>query len=375
MKLFEYQAKELFANIGIPVPIGMLIDGPSEISRVMGKIPFPWALKSQTRTGGRGKAGLIRFAQDEEQARSEAVSLFGSKYNASKILVEEKLEIKKELYLSITVDAWTASPLIMACSEGGTEIEELTRRDPGRIIMERVDMSRGLSGSQAGKVMKRLGLDEDLARSGAEILSKLYRLFREYDAELVEINPLVITSGNELVAADAKLNIDDNSLFRQKDFPRSREHFDHDLEFEAHQRGVIYIHLDGDIGIMSAGAGLTMTVLDLVNHYGGKAATFLEFGGAAYERAREAMKITLANPSVKVILITTFGLIARADVIAEGIVKAMEEFRPEIPLVAVVRGTGEERAGAILKEAGLTPLSDIEEAVRAAVRLAKEGVA
>jgi len=230
-----------------------------------------------------------------------------------------------------------------------------------------------LAGYQARDVMYRLGLDKGLIRQGTQILKQVYSLFRDHDAELVEINPLVITEQGKIVAADAKFNIDDNAKFRQAFFSRSRDHFDRDLEFEAFSGGLTYIHLEGNIGIMSAGAGLTMAVLDLIAHFGGRAANFLEFGGALYERAREAMKITLSNPSVNVVLITTFGLIARADVIAQGISRAMQEFEPVVPVVAAVRGTGEEKAMEILRDAGLTPYADLEEAVKEAVRLSKEG--
>jgi succinyl-CoA synthetase beta subunit len=199
---------------------------------------------------------------------------------------------------------------------------------------------------------------------------QLYRLFRSCDADLVEINPLVIVGEEAVVAADAKMTIDDNALFRQKRFVKSRDQFDDDLEFEAFQAGLHYIRFDGDIGVMSAGAGLTMTILDLIHHFGGRPANFLEFGGAAYGRAAKAMDIALKNPKVKVILITTFGLIARADVIAQGIAQAIKDLKPKLPIVAAVRGTGEEEAFKILKEVGLEPMRYTEEAVQKAVAIA-----
>lgn len=374
MKLFEYQAKELFKNAGIPVPKGYVISSSDELAGVLEAGSLPCVVKAQVLSGGRGKAGLIRFPRKAEEVGREVDVLFNMSPRIPKILLEETLDIKQEIYLSITIDPELASPLIMACPEGGMDIEEISRRFPEKIIREPVDVWRGLGGYQARDVMYKLGLGKETARSGARILSNIYRLFREYDAELVEVNPLVITKDNEIVAADAKFHIDDNALFRQKLFVRSRDHFDHDIEYHAYKKGLNYIHLDGNIGVMSAGAGLTMTVLDLIVQFGGSAANFLEFGGALYERAREAMKITLSNPSVKVILITTFGLIARADVIAEGISKALKEFEPKIPIVAAVRGTGEEKAMRILRKAGLKPYNDLEEAVKEAVRIAREGV-
>lgn len=374
MKLFEYEAKELFGNAGIPVPRGMVIGSADEVAGALREFPPPWAIKSQVLRGGRGKAGLIRFASTVEEAEREVRALFDLPISIPKLLIEERLDIRREIYLSVTVDPETASPLLIACAEGGMDIEEIDRLYPHMIIREQIDIRRGLGGYQARDVMYGLGLDRQMIRPGIELLSGVYSLFREHDAELVEINPLVITGQGQLVAADAKFNIDDNARFRQRTHTRSRDHFDHELEFEAFSSGLTYIHLDGEIGVMSAGAGLTMTVLDLIDHFGGRAANFLEFGGALYERAREAMKITLSNPSVKVVLITTFGLIARADVIAGGIVRAIKEFEPEVPIVAAVRGTGEEKATEILREAGLTPFSDLEEAVKEAVRISKERI-
>jgi len=374
MKLFEYQAKELFKNAGIPVPKGYVISSSDELGEVLESGSPPWVIKAQVLRGGRGKAGLIRFPTTMEEVGREVEDLFNVAPTIPKILLEEMLDIKQEIYLSITIDPELSSPVIIACPEGGMDIEEISRRFPEKIIREPVDIWRGLGEYQARDVMNKLGLGKETARSGARILSNMYHLFRDYDAELVEVNPLVITEHDGLVAADAKFNIDDNAQYRQGRFKKTRDHFDHDIEFRAFKNGLTYIHLQGDIGVMSAGAGLTMTVLDLIVQFGGSAANFLEFGGALYDRSREAMKITLSNPSVKVILITTFGLIARADVIAEGIIKAIKEFEPDIPIVAAVRGTGEQRAVEILREAGLEPHIDLEEAVKEAVYKARGGV-
>jgi succinyl-CoA synthetase beta subunit len=250
------------------------------------------------------------------------------------------------------------------------EIEEIAKLFPEKIIRERVDIYRGLGNFQARNVMYSLGLQGKQIANGAQVLMQLYRLFRSCDADLAEINPLVITGPETVVAADAKMNIDDNALFRQKRFVKSRDQFDDDLEFEAFQAGLHYIRFDGDIGVMSAGAGLTMTIMDLIHHFGGRPANFLEFGGAAYGRAAKAMDITLKNPKVKVILITTFGLIARADVIAQGIAQAIKELKPKIPIVAAVRGTGEEEAFKILEGLGIEPMRYTEEAVKKAVAIA-----
>jgi succinyl-CoA synthetase beta subunit len=370
MKLYEYQTKELFQQVGIPTPKGKVIGSATELESVKMDFPLPWVIKSQVRKGGRGKAGLIQFASTEEEARNVVQRLFNHPEKISKLLLEERLDIKKEMYLSIIIDPGTASPLIMACTEGGMEIEEIAKLFPEKIIRERVDIYRGLGNFQARNVMYSLGLQGKQIANGAQVLMQLYRLFRSCDADLAEINPLVITGPETVVAADAKMNIDDNALFRQKRFVKSRDQFDDDLEFEAFQAGLHYIRFDGDIGVMSAGAGLTMTIMDLIHHFGGRPANFLEFGGAAYGRAAKAMDITLKNPKVKVILITTFGLIARADVIAQGIAQAITELKPKIPIVAAVRGTGEEEAFKILEGLGLEPMRYTEEAVKKAVAIA-----
>lgn len=370
MKLFEYQTKELFQQVGIPTPKGKVIGSVSELESAKVDLPLPRVIKSQVRKGGRGKAGLIQFASTEEETKEAVHHLFRHPEKISKLLLEERLDIKKEMFLSITIDPKISSPLIMACAEGGMEIEEIANLFPGMIVQERVDIFRGLGNFQARDVMCRLGLQGQQITHGAQILVQLYRLFRSFDAELLEINPLVMTREGTLVAADAKMNIDDNALFRQKRFVKSRDQFDDDLEFEAFQEGLHYIRFDGDIGVMSAGAGLTMTIMDLIKHFGGHPANFLEFGGAAYGRAAKAMDIALKNPKVKVILITTFGLIARADVIAQGIAQAIKELKPKIPIVAAVRGTGEEEAFKILEDIGIESMRDTEEAVKKAVVIA-----
>jgi succinyl-CoA synthetase beta subunit len=219
-----------------------------------------------------------------------------------------------------------------------------------------------------------MGLTGDAAKAGAKIVMALYRIFRDYDAELVEINPLFLTKSGALVAGDAKLMIDDNADFRQKEFQKSRDYFDSETEYEAAMDGIPYLQFDGDIGLMCAGAGLTTTVYDLINYEGGTVANYLEFGGPNYRRAVRAMELCLKNPS-KVLLIVTFGTIARADVMAQGVVEAIEQLKPDRPIVTCIRGTNEDEAVKILEAAGLEPIFDTEEAVRKAVAIAagKEG--
>ncbi|KYH33480.1 ADP-forming succinate--CoA ligase subunit beta [Neomoorella mulderi] len=374
MKLYEYEGKELFKKIGIPVPRGIMVTSAAAAGEAAAQLGTEVVIKSQILQGGRGKAGGIKFAATTGEAREAAAAILGSQLKAetvSKLLVEEKLAIARELYLAITIDAVKASPLIMASAAGGMDIEEVARETPERIVREAVPIFRGLLPFQARRVAYRLGLAGKEASAFTDILLKLYRVFRFYDAELVEINPLVVTDDGKMVAADAKVNIYDGALFRQIDFVKGPERYDNEREYRAARYGLGYVKLEGNIGVLCTGAGLTMTVLDLINYYGGKPANFLEFGGATYKNSYYAMQLVLEDPDVKVILINTFGLVARADVISQGLAQAIKELKPTQPIIASIRGTGEEEAREILrKEVGLEPYANVEEAVRAAVKLA-----
>ncbi|MGI6284369.1 ADP-forming succinate--CoA ligase subunit beta [Neomoorella humiferrea] len=374
MKLYEYEGKELFKKMGIPVPRGMMITSAAAAAEAAAQLGSEVVIKSQILQGGRGKAGGIKFAATPEAAREAAAAILGSQLKAetvSKLLVEEKLAIARELYLAITIDPVKASPLIMASAAGGMDIEEVARETPEKIVRETVPIFRGLMPFQARRIAYRLGLEGKDANNFTDILLKLYRVFRSFDAELAEINPLVVTGDGKMVAADAKVNIYDGALFRQKDFVKGPERYDNEREYRAAQYGLGYVKLDGNIGVLCTGAGLTMTVLDLINYYGGKPANFLEFGGATYKNSYYAMQLVLEDPDVKVILINTFGLVARADVISQGLAQAIKELKPPQPIIASIRGTGEEEAREILrKEVGLEPYANVEEAVRAAVKLA-----
>lgn len=370
MKLFEYQAKELFAEHGIPVPDSTLISCISELNKALEEIGLPCVLKAQVLQGGRGKAGLVKLVRTKEEASAEAERIL--KVTGKKLLVEGAVRFEKEMYLAITVDPVSGSALVMACLEGGVEIEEIARTKPEKIIKEKVDTSWGMMPFQASNVMYSLGLDKNQAAEGSKILLKLYELFVKNDAELVEINPLMILKDGTMIAADGKVNLDDNALFKHSRYSITRDHFKNDLEYEAAQDGIPYIQFDGDIGLMVAGAGLANVVYDLISYYGGTVKNYLEFGGPNYHKAQKCMKMMLDNKP-KCILIATFGTIARADVMAQGIVDAVRELKPDIPIVAVIRGTGEEEAQELLRSVGLNPLDDTEEAVKKAVELAGGG--
>lgn len=366
MKLFEFQAKELFAENGIPVPKGTLISEISELDSALDKIGLPCVVKAQVLQGGRGKAGLVKFVRTKEEAQTEAQRIL--EVTGKKLLVEGAVPYEREMYVSITVDPVSGSALVMACLEGGVEIEEIARTTPEKIIKEKVDTSSGLMPFQADNIMYALGLDKSAAKEGSKILLKLYELFVKYDAELVEINPLMFLADGTMVAADGKFSLDDNSLFKQNRYSVTRDYYKNDFEYEAAQDGIPYIQFDGDIGMMVAGAGLANVVFDLIHYYGGTVANYLEFGGPNYHKAHKCMKMMLeAKP--KCILIATFGTIARADIMAQGIVEAVKELEPDIPIVAVIRGTGEEEAQELLRSVGLPSLNDTEEAVRKAVEL------
>lgn len=373
MKLFEYQAKETFNRFGIPVPESVIIKSTEELKGAADQIGFPLVLKSQVLMGGRGKKGLILLVRDKIEAEEKCLELFRSKYNVNTILVEEAVDIKKEIYLSITVDPVSASHMVIACSEGGVEIEMLAVEAPDKIIREFIDPNLGLMPFQINDIAFRLSLEGEVMKKFSSILANLYKAFVQNDAELIEINPLFITQNDDVVAGDGKLSIDDNSSFRQKTYEKTREYYDSDAEYESALEGIPYLQFDGDISLMCAGAGLTTTVYDLINYEGGRVANYLEFGGPNYKKALKAMELCLKNKS-KVILIVTFGTIARADVMAEGIVDAIKRLKPDRPIVTCIRGTNEEAASKILIKAGLIPLYDTEEAVRKAVSIAAEDV-
>ncbi len=392
MKLFEYQAKELFAEAGIPVPRREVVqvhetDGNDAAARGSAAEQLGAAVertssrlltethavvvKSQLLMGGRGKAGLIKLATTADQAATHAREFAAGPHAVRTVLVEDAAAIDREIYLSISPDPGPARLVVLASAEGGVEIEELAKNRPEAIYRVGVDVNRGLQQFQARSLAYDLGLEGDAVKQFVSILIRLYHVFVDHDAELAEINPLFLTKNGSLVAGDGKVSIDDNSLFRQPGFERTRAYFDSDAEYEAAIEGIPYLQFDGDISLMCAGAGLTTTVFDLVHYEGGTIANYLEFGGPNYTKARRAMELCLKNDSA-VILIVTFGTIARADVMAEGVVGAIAELKPDRPIVTCIRGTNEEEAVKTLTAAGLEPLFDTEEAVRRAVAIAAE---
>ena len=369
MKLFEYQANRIFSEAGIPVPAFRVIKNTGELDEALTVSGLPCALKSQVLSGSRGKAGLIKLVKTAEEAHRAAEELFARPEGVMQILVRKAFDIKSEIYLSVTAEPVSGRAVIMGCAEGGIDIEELSAKAPEKIIREYVDLNAGLQPFQINDFIWRMGLRGDSFKQAGKAAAALYSVFVKYDAELVEINPLCETSEG-IIAADGKMIIDDNSMFRQASFEMTRDRFESDMEYEAALEGIPYLQFDGEISLMCAGAGLTNTVFDLINYEGGSVANYLEFGGPNYKKAGRAMELCLKNKS-KVILIVTFGTIARADVMAEDIVKAMEALRPDRPVIACIRGTGEEEAYETLKKAGLEYLTDTEEAVKKAIAITK----
>lgn len=370
MKLYEYQVKELFAQAKIPVPNSYLIKSATEASKAFEVVGFPCVVKSQVLSGGRGKSGLIQFVTDENQAFNEVVRLFSLPQRIPYLLIEEAVDIVQEVYASFTIDPASGQALSIVSATGGVDIETLAVNEPEKIIQTKIDMRIGLQPYQANHIAYECGFSVEVAKKFSQLLMKLYKLFVQRDCELLEINPLFITTSNELVAGDGKCSIDDNSMFRQSDITQPTDIVENEAARLANEEGIPFIQFDGDIGLMCAGAGLTTTVYDLIHYEGGSVANYLEFGGPNYKKAMKAMEICLQVES-KVILIVTFGTIARADVMAEGIVDAIAKLKPNRPIVTCIRGTNEVEATEMLKKAGLTPLFDTEEAVRLAVSLAK----
>lgn len=371
MKLHEFQAKALFREYGIPVPHGELAETAEEAGSIAQRIGVPVVIKAQVLRGGRGKAGLVRRAASPAEAIDAARAILASDWKVRRVLVEQALEYERELYLSLSPDPVVGAHLILASAEGGVEIEDLARSTPEKIQRIRVESMRGLMPWQARHIAFSLGLKTETARKFAQIIEQLYALYEGRDAELAEINPLFLLSDGSLVAGDAKVAIDDNALFRHPEFSQDPADFDSDIAREAAAEGIPYLQFDGDISLMCAGAGLTTAVYDLVVDFGGTVANYLEFGGPNYRKSVRAMELCVRN-NPKVILIVTFGTIARADVMAEGIVEAIGRLKPACPIVTCIRGTGEDKAHEILRAAGLQPLTDTEEAVRIAVALARQ---
>ncbi|WP_439026240.1 ADP-forming succinate--CoA ligase subunit beta [Haloarchaeobius sp. DT45] len=380
MKLHEYQAKQVFADAGIPTPDSTLADSVEDVVAAAEEIGYPVAVKAQVQVGGRGKAGGIKLAEDEDEAREAAESILGMDlkgFHVESVLVEEAVDFVNELYVGVTMDRGEGKPVAMVSTKGGVDIEQVAEEDPDAIVREHVDPSFGMHPYQARKAVYDAGVERDVARDVASVLRTLYTLWDDKDGADAEINPLMITSDREVIAADAVMNIDEDALFRQPELAEMEEEAaagGDELERKADEYGFDYVRLDGNVGIIGNGAGLVMTTLDLVDYYGGKPANFLDIGGGAKaERVTNALDMVFSDDNVDAVVFNIFGGITRGDEVAKGINEALEQF-DEIPKPVVVRlaGTNAEEGMEILNKELVTVEATLEDAVQRTVQFAEE---
>jgi len=378
MKLHEYQAKEVFGDAGIPTPASQLAETVDEAVDAAEAIGYPVAIKAQVQVGGRGKAGGIKLADDEAEAREAAESIIGMDLkglHVDRVLVEAAVDFVDELYVGVTMDRGEGRPVAMVSTRGGVNIEEVAAEDPDAIAREHVDPAFGMHPYQARKAVYDAGVDRDVARDVAGVLSTLYELWDDKDGSDAEINPLMVTADGEVIAADAVMNVDDDALFRHPDLAEMEdEAAGDDLEAKANEYDFDYVRLEGNVGIIGNGAGLVMTTLDLVDYYGGEPANFLDIGGGAQaERVSNALDMVFSDDNVDAVVFNIFGGITRGDEVARGINEALEQF-DEIPKPVVVRlaGTNSEEGMEILNTDLVQVEATLEDAVQGAVARAEE---
>jgi len=378
MRLHEYQAKEVFADAGLPTPASALATTVDEAVERAEEIGYPVAIKAQVHVGGRGKAGGIKLAESEAEAREAAEDILGMDlkgYTVERVLVEEAVDFVNELYVGVTMDRGEGKPVAMVSTKGGVNIEEVAEETPEAIAREHIDPAFGMHPYQARKVVYDAGVPKEFARDVASVLTTLYDLWEDSDASDTEINPLMITSDDEVVAADAVMNIDEDALFRHPDLAEMEDEAAGDeLEAKANEYGFDYVRLDGNVGIIGNGAGLVMTTLDLVDYYGGEPANFLDIGGGAKaERVANALDMVFSDENVDAVVFNIFGGITRGDEVAKGINEALGRF-DEIPKPVVVRlaGTNAAEGREILNDELVTVEETLEGAVQRTVEYAEE---
>ncbi|MBU2529327.1 ADP-forming succinate--CoA ligase subunit beta [bacterium] len=357
MKLYEFEAKKIFTEYSIPIPTGSVYE-QYNADRGRHLTNKPVVLKSQVLTGGRGKAGGIKPAFTEEEVRNgfkQLLSLRIKGLQARQILIEEQLDIKREIYLGYSILRSKAKIVFMISGEGGMDIEELARTRPEAIIKLSIDILDGFNKNHVESLIGKLGFDEKTTLEIADIARALYRIFTEYECDVAEINPLVITGDGKLIAADARISIYDEAVHKHPEYQKEEDTYT-PLETRARKINLGYVELDGDIGVTGNGAGLNMATLDIITYFGGKPANFLEVSGRTYHKAKEAIEIILANPNVKIIFGNFFGCISRCDVIAKGLAEAIKSGILNVPLVIAMRGTGSVEGLETLKNAGVKEL-------------------
>ena len=365
MKVHEYQAKEILRRYGVPTPRGVVVDSPDGARQAANELGGRVVVKAQIHAGGRGKGGGVKLAKDADEAAELTKKMLGMTLVTHqtgpegrvvhKVLIEEALNIDKELYLAVTLDRSSGMNVVMASAQGGMDIEEVAAHDPTAIHREPIDSVLGVQPFQARQIAYALGLTGDAFKKCVDFVQKLMRAYVETDASLLEVNPLLITKEGNVLALDCKMNFDDNALFRHKDVVEMRDlHEEDPLEVESSKFGLNYIKLDGNVGCMVNGAGLAMATMDIVKLAGGEPANFLDVGGgASAEQVKNAFRIILSDKNVKAILINIFGGIMRGDRIAEGVVSASREVGLPVPVVVRLEGTNVELGKQILKDSGL----------------------
>jgi succinyl-CoA synthetase beta subunit len=376
MKIHEYQARQIFRDYGIPVPDGVVCYTVNEVEKAAQNIKGMSVVKAQVLAGGRGKAGGVKLARTVSDAVTAAKQILGMDIKGltvTKVLVTEAVDIAKEYYIGLVNDRNSKSVTLMASAEGGVEIEEVAKDHPEKIIKLSINPLTGLLDYQARNVALELFGDIKLAQVAASIFTKLYKLYIETDATLAEINPLVVTTDHQILAIDGKMNFDDNALFRQPKILAMREPDEEEArEIAAHEKGLSYIKLDGNIGCMVNGAGLAMATMDMIKLYGGSPANFLDIGGSSNpQKVIDAMNILLSDKNVKAVMINIFGGITRCDDVARGLLKALEVIITDVPIVVRLSGTNAEEGLALLKETGLPTVSSMSEAAQKAIELSK----
>ncbi len=379
MKLHEYQAKGVFADAGIPTPESKLASDVDGVLEAAEEIGYPVAIKAQVQVGGRGKAGGIKLVDGAEEAREAADSILGMDlkgYHVDRVLVEQAVDFTDELYVGVTMDRGEGKPVAMVSTKGGVDIEAVAEETPEAIASEHVDPAFGMHPYQARKAVYDAGVEPELTRGVAGVLTTLYELWDERDGADAEINPLMVTADDEIIAADAVMNIDEDALFRQPELAEMEEEAasGDELERKADEYDFDYVRLEGNVGIIGNGAGLVMTTLDLVDYYGGEPANFLDVGGGAKaSRIANALDMVFSDDNVDSVVFNIFGGITRGDEVAKGINEALEQF-DEIPKPVVVRlaGTNWEEGMEILNEDLVTVEQTLEEAVQRAVAYAEE---
>jgi len=373
--LYEYQGKELFRRAGIPVGEGRLATTPGEARQAAEVLGGPVVVKAQVPAGKRGKAGGVKLAATPDEARTHARSIIGmeiARHKVEKVLVEERVPIAREFYAAMLNDPSSKGPLALFSIEGGMDIEEVAAKAPASVRHQPVDIRHGFARADAAALIQGLALGAAEA-AVTDALVKLYEAYATFDAELLEINPLIVARDGRVVALDCKFVMDDSAIVRHPDIARAGNPDKlTGLEERARAAGLKYIDLDGNVGVLANGAGLTMTTMDVVRHHGGHPANFLEIGGESYTQARPALELLLSKPGIKSLVINFCGAFARTDVMAQGVIEAIEALKPGLPIFFSVHGTGDEEAIKLLKvRLGVTPLPTMDDACGAAVMAAR----